>query len=261
MNHRRSTLLRIGQFYERHRKVINENLGLIVAVLASLAAVYSGIEAHKARLDAFGEAEKQIQIQQQSVRDQERSVAEQIEQGKASIKAQRNATNAQVQAMHLDERPYLSVTAVDDNIHPISVLKRGKDGRLKDEDDNILPIKLQASGRTPALDIKVASVCDSGYVSGKGLTTAARHVPASLAGAPKGLLGAGEIVTFPVTCPRTENPNDNRGSTTTLYGRVWYTDIFGSLHHTTFCLSDTQPLFSNDKRTFRMCPLFVPEVD
>lgn len=43
---------RIHSYYRREQKAINENLGLIVALLAAAAAIWSGFEAHKARLDS-----------------------------------------------------------------------------------------------------------------------------------------------------------------------------------------------------------------
>lgn len=43
---------RIHAYYGKEQKAINENLGLIVALLAAAAAIWSGYEAHHGRLDA-----------------------------------------------------------------------------------------------------------------------------------------------------------------------------------------------------------------
>jgi|SRR5579864_102647 len=45
--------LRLRIYFARHRKNVNENLGLIIALLAAAFAGWSGYEAHKARKDAL----------------------------------------------------------------------------------------------------------------------------------------------------------------------------------------------------------------
>ncbi|MGC2694916.1 MAG: hypothetical protein WA738_03915 [Candidatus Angelobacter sp.] len=46
-------ILRLRIYWARRQRAINRNLGLIIALLASAAAVWSGNEAHMARLDAL----------------------------------------------------------------------------------------------------------------------------------------------------------------------------------------------------------------
>ena len=76
----------MSKWYERHRKTVNENLGLIVSLLTAIFARWAGYEARQAGMDASNEAEKQIVQQSRSV-------------------------DAQVQAMQLDERPFISIFA------------------------------------------------------------------------------------------------------------------------------------------------------
>jgi fumarate hydratase class II len=51
----------------RKTKTINENLGLIIALAASGAAVGTGYEAHHARLEARTAAEQSLKVQHDSV--------------------------------------------------------------------------------------------------------------------------------------------------------------------------------------------------
>ena len=74
-------LHRISSYYRQERKAINENFGLIVALLAAAAAVWSGYEAHLGRIDA--------------------------------AKLGRDMLLAHVEATRLDERPFIVPIATE----------------------------------------------------------------------------------------------------------------------------------------------------
>lgn len=107
----------LTEMYQRHRKNIVENLGVIIALAASVAAVWTGYEARHARLEAASAAEKSFNVQRDSV-------------------------DAQITTMRVDERPYIRVS-------PIGVKPADKG----DRDDGYpyqAVFNLSALGRTPA---------------------------------------------------------------------------------------------------------------
>jgi hypothetical protein len=53
--------------YRQHRKTMNQNLGLTVALAASGAAIWTEYEARNARLEATIAAEQSLKVQQKSV--------------------------------------------------------------------------------------------------------------------------------------------------------------------------------------------------
>lgn len=107
----------LGEVYRKHRKSVAENLGLIIALAASTAAIWTGYEARHARLEAANAAEQ-------------------------SLKVQRDSVNAQITTMRVDERPYIRVM-------PVGVKPADKE----DRDDGYpyqAVFNLVAVGRTPA---------------------------------------------------------------------------------------------------------------
>lgn len=68
----RNVLRRIRTYYRRERKTINENFGLIVALLAAAAAVWSGYEAHLGRIDAAKLGHDMVQAHVEATRLDER---------------------------------------------------------------------------------------------------------------------------------------------------------------------------------------------
>jgi hypothetical protein len=110
---------RVAYNYDQHRKTINENLGLIIALLASAAAVWSGYEAHKSRQEARNAADKSLAIQQQSV-------------------------DAQIEAMRLEQRPYVEAQFQN--------LSFGFDGYS-------FNIRLTSKGNTPAVNVHLLPYC------------------------------------------------------------------------------------------------------
>jgi hypothetical protein len=63
---------RIRSYYRRERKAINENFGLIVALLAATAAIWSGYEAHLGRIDAANLGRDMLQAHVEATRLDER---------------------------------------------------------------------------------------------------------------------------------------------------------------------------------------------
>lgn len=68
----RDVLRRIRSYYRRERKTINENFGLIVALLAAAAAVWSGYEAHLGRIEAATLSRDMLQAHVEATRLDER---------------------------------------------------------------------------------------------------------------------------------------------------------------------------------------------
>jgi hypothetical protein len=92
MHHMRVGMGKLADKYRQHRKTVNENLGLIIALAASCAAVWTGYEARHARLEARTAVEQSLKVQQESVQAQTKSV------------------DAQIASMRLEQRPYVRVT-------------------------------------------------------------------------------------------------------------------------------------------------------
>jgi hypothetical protein len=121
------TLKWIAERYRQHRKTVNENLGLIVGLLASAAAIWTRYEARHARLEAQDAAHKSLLVQQDSVTAQIKSV------------------DAQIAAMRFEQRPYVRVV-------PVGIMPTGSLGRSDYVGPNgdVGTFKLTVFGRTPA---------------------------------------------------------------------------------------------------------------
>ena len=78
---------RLSEMYRMRRRNLSENLGIVIALAASCAAMWTGYEAHRARLEAAVAARDSVSVQ-----------------GKA--------VQAQIDAMRVDERPYVLVRVV-----------------------------------------------------------------------------------------------------------------------------------------------------
>lgn len=120
----------LARVYHRHKRAINENLGLVIALAASCAAIWTGYEARHARLDAKSAADESLKVQQDSVL------------------AQKNSVDAQIKAMRLEQRPYLRVTPV--GFKPTHI---AGDQVEKARDGYVGIFKLETHGRTPAIKV------------------------------------------------------------------------------------------------------------
>jgi len=115
----------LAEFYRKHRKGVNENLGLFIALAACGAAMWTGYEARRARFDAA-------------------SIADQ------SLKVQHDSVEAQITAMRVDQRPFIRVV-------PVGV--KAGDGADSDMEYRTV-FKLVSTGRTPATFVKWDAYCD-----------------------------------------------------------------------------------------------------
>lgn len=128
----------LAEWYRKHRKNVNENLGLLIALAACGAAIWTGHEARRTRFDAANAADQ-------------------------SVKVQHDSLQAQITTMRLDERPFVRVGTVG--------------VKLADKADTDLDyqavFKLVAFGRTPAAVLKWNVYCgllDSNQITGVAQT-------------------------------------------------------------------------------------------
>jgi hypothetical protein len=103
---------------------------VIITFAAVAVAFLTGWEAHRARLEAAQAAEKSLSIQ------------------KESVEAQIKAFKAQIDSLHTDVRPYLSVIPGKITI-----------SRKKDEIYLDTLIMLKVDGKTPALEVRTELNC------------------------------------------------------------------------------------------------------
>jgi hypothetical protein len=125
--------------YRMRRRNLSENLGIVIALAASCAAMWTGYEAHRARLEAAVAARDSVSVQ-----------------GKA--------VQAQIDAMRVDERPYVLVRVVG---------VRKADKVDQDENDYQGVFRLDAVGRTPATVLKWNVRCgllEANQLTGTALT-------------------------------------------------------------------------------------------
>jgi hypothetical protein len=136
----------IADLYRKRRKNVNENLGLLIALAACGAAMWTGYEARHTRLEAANIADQSLKVQHESVQ-------------------------AQITAVRFDERPYIRVATV--GVKPAD---------KEDTDDDYRAVfKLVAIGRTPATFLNwnvYCAVWDANQITGvvqtekEGLTKA-----------------------------------------------------------------------------------------
>jgi hypothetical protein len=123
---------KLAEKYRQRRKTVNENLGLIIALAASCAALWTGYEARHARLEARAAAEQSLKVQQDSVNAQTKSV------------------DAQIASMRLEQRPYMKVT-------PVGVVPKwfaGSPPEVPAQDGYLATFNLLTVGRTPAISVE-----------------------------------------------------------------------------------------------------------
>jgi hypothetical protein len=131
---------RLAETYRKRRKDLNQNLGLLIALAASCAAIWTGYEARHTRLEAGFAA-------------------------KDSLDVQHKAVQAQIDTMRLDERPYIRVGAVG--------VKRTDEADPDEPDYYRAAFKLIAVGRTPATFLKWnvrCSLLQANQLTGTALT-------------------------------------------------------------------------------------------
>jgi hypothetical protein len=223
---------KFGSWYERRRKEINDNVGLIIALSAAGAAIWSGYVAQKAREESKAAADTAIGLQ-------EKSFTEQLKSARDSLRIQQGSVDAQIKSMVLDERPYIMVDYDRVEMH-------------SNEDE--VYIKITALGRTPPVGITLDIRCtELGEPSSKTFRRDAVEANALF-------VYSGQSFYPLVDCHR--DPNEKQtGELLTegwAYGVVRYQDIFKKLHYTKFCFN-----FLPSKRNpkdFEFCHDFKIEI-
>jgi hypothetical protein len=246
---------RLGETFRKHRNYLNENLGLVIALAASCAALWTGYEARHSRLEAALAA-------------------------KDSLDAQRKAVQAQIDTMRLDERPYIRVGTVG--------VKRAEEGD-RDEHDYQAVFKLVAVGRTPAIFLEWNVRCgllQANQLTGTALTEKeARNrsnetllifgeSDLTRATSSEAVLNSGESIE--VWCPFSkkdylaaedgveydENTNtfDDKSNMITFIVVVAYSDVFDAKHKTEQCFY--VPIGKSPMRAKLLpCHRFKPVID
>lgn len=222
---------RVTYHYEQHRKTINENLGLIIALLASAAAVWSGYEAHRSRTEARVAADRSLMVQQQSVDAQKKSV------------------DAQIQATQLDERPFIIVDMGEiRETTQTSVIDLTKVTVFSTY------LKYSVSGRTPAINVRFFSGYGEGTLLGSEVRKLLQTAVRQNENLTESLIYPGNSVSSEITYP--EAPEG-----ITFYGFVVYDDLFHVSHKTDFCYNAYNFLrTSKTKHLPVLCSQFIPEI-
>jgi hypothetical protein len=217
--------------YEQHRHFINENFGLVIALFAAVAAFWTGYEARHARLEA-------TEIGKQS-----------LEKQQASVDAQKKSVDAQIQAMQLDERPFIRVDAAE--------IKEGTQPSLIDRthiDTFNTAMKYSVSGKTPAINIRFFFGYDDGYLPEVEIHKRLQIVRQN-EGYTESLLYPDNFVSSDLTYPR-------KPEGITVYGFVVYNDLFHVSHRTEFCYNAYNfPKASKGTHFPVPCTNFIPEIN
>src|SRR5450432_3425253 len=201
------SLAAIWQKWKRHLPTIQDfttdNIGLIVALFAALFTGVGSYEAHKARVNADDAARQTISLQKQAV-------------------------DAQVDTMHLDERPYVRAVPDPDELQ----LAKAADGTLSFTGR----LKIITSGRMPAQDIDIVWDCDEELVNGpRRITQAKRSGTFEYSNNERVKLAYLTTSDEPFTtnnCPSLNITKENEGDPHILMvGEVRYLDYFLKLLH------------------------------
>jgi hypothetical protein len=220
-----------ADLYRKHRKNVNENLGLIIALAACGAAMWTGYEARHSRLEAANIADQSLKVQHESVQ-------------------------AQINAVRFDERPYIRVATV--GVKPA--------GKEDTDDDYQAVFKLVAIGRTPATFLNWNVYCrilDANQITGvvqtekEGLTKAPPNselivlaeTGLTRATSSEAVLNSGDSIQ--VDCPFSRNDyrsgkddvdvdtdkqiTTDKSNMMTFIVDVTYSDVFDSKHRTQQC--------------------------
>jgi hypothetical protein len=221
----------LADWYRKRRKNVNENLGLLIALAACGAAMWTGYEARHARLEAASIADQSLKVQHESVQ-------------------------AQITALRFDERPYMRVATVG-----------VKPSDKEDPDDDYQAVfKLVAIGRTPATFLHwnvYCGVLDANQITGVAQTereARARALPDSVmiilaetsltsATSNEAVLNNGESIQ--VDCPFSRKDyksgkddveidtdkqfTNDKSTMMTFIIDVAYSDVFDSTHKTQQC--------------------------
>jgi hypothetical protein len=189
--------------YERNRKRVNENVGLVVAVVAAAAAAWTGYEAHKSRIDAATAAD-------------------------ASFKVQRDIANAQIRALQAAQTPVIAISpsgpATIEFTRPQHVKVVGL-------------FEIIAVGATPAFQVFVKKLC------GTSNSFKNRDVATLLAGQRSQGLVETLHNTNPrwVDCT-VEFEQTDHSEQILMFLQATNSDVFGNRHSLTYCFSvPTQP--------------------
>jgi hypothetical protein len=191
---------------------------LIATCIAALFAGWAALEAHQSRLSAD--------------------------------KTAKDALNAQIQIMQIDQRPYIKV------IRKISDLSY-------DGAQIVFTVRMQmeASGRLPALKIAAQYVCQTNrkYEKTSGLQP---YLIGSHLEAYRGILNAAQNIEF--GCATTV---DSSVRNALIIGIASYKDLFKINHQTPFCYQADFPDFTGLLRSYKVlnvptypCPDFEPEI-
>jgi hypothetical protein len=167
---------------------------LIITFAAVAAAYWTGWEARHARIEATQAAKETVTIQQRSV-------------------------NAQIEAMRLDARPYVSAS-----------IKSWR--RLGTAPERLgITILITSSGRTAALNVRLDVGCSQMalFVLPESRDPTAFIPQATPILAPSSATQKGRV------CPFTSD------SPLKIYGRVTYADLFKQPHSTSFCFEIGNP--------------------
>jgi hypothetical protein len=183
----------------RHRKTIIENLGLIVTLLATGFAGWSGYEAHETRKDAHQDAMTTLKIAQRSY-----------------VEAENPAIVGRFGIVNSSEVPSIAVPLIE-----------GLEKSL------IAKYAVRVYGNSPAFQVIVLANCRVGTI-GNLMNKNAGISDADIKTPPLALpstMVAGAQFQIQAGC---ENPDDEKTGAV-MYGAIHYKDVFGEAHYTHFC--------------------------
>jgi hypothetical protein len=220
------------EFEERleKQKAKRDWMMLIITFAAVAAAYWTGWEARHARLEATDVGKQSIEKQQ------------------AAIDAQTKSVDAQIQAMQLEQRPYVSLRA--------KVSSSGNTSSMF--------VSPEVSGRTPALNLTL--------IGDRRLED--ESAQAFIADLRRRQKNKGDFRSFPqsvlyipIANPGQQLPSYLLGVfpadpryTQKLSGIVIYTDLFNKEHYMKFCFQYLRGLFSLPGEPVQ-CDAFAPEIN
>jgi hypothetical protein len=185
------------------QKATREWLMLIITVAAVLAGAWTAYEARHARIEAAQAAKDSLSTQQQSV-------------------------NAQIEAMQLDERPFVVVQSGDWSI------RRGYSAHKVVGLVPTVSYRIAVRGKTPAMNIYITAICtlDEQYQT-------ATKSPSPKADFLSQFLSEGDSPGYFLDGLRVRQGAQPR---LRFVGELSYSDYFQKLHHSPFCFRNSLPI-------------------
>lgn len=210
-----NSIQKVLDWYEHHRKKVNENLGLLIALAASLAAIWTGHEATRGRIEAANASTESLRIQQQSV------------------DAQIKLLEAQTNAFRFATEPIISVKAGN-----VAVARHANQITMT------ASVAFVVEGKTPALEVRSEVSCrlEENFYGMSGPLESNYYSLTSFI-----------EPNHPVTTHECQATTGRPNTTLVVYGQIKYVDFHRQNHHTPFCFYLPYQRFVQ-RKPFLSCP-------